>query len=1054
MLDKIIALSLKNRVFVVVGALLLSIFGALVAMDIPIDVLPDLNRPTVTIFLEAEGLAPDELETLVTFPVETIMNGAPGVERVRSVSSVGLALVFVEFEWGTDIYIDRQIVTERLQTVKGQIPDNVSPVLGPISSIMGEIMLIGLSSDNPEISPMDLRTMADWMIRPRLLTVPGVSQVIAIGGDLKQYQVLVKPEKLNALGVTIHDVEGAIKESNVNTSGAFIFDGATESMVRNLARITNLDDIQESVVTQNDGVPVLVKHVADVKFGPPLKRGDAAINAKPGVIMSIQKQPRADTVKITKVIEKVLDEIQQTLPGGVTINKEIFRQSHFIEASIKNVEEALRDGAIYVAIVIFLFLLNFRTTFIILTAIPLSLIMTALVFKFFGVSFNTMTLGGLAVAIGQLVDDSIVDVENIFRRLKENRHKKEPASVLKVVFEASSEIRKPIVFATLIVILVFIPLFSMGGIEGRIFVPLGIAYVVSIFASLVVSLTVTPVLSYYLLPKAKFIENEKDGLLVRKLKNFDEKHILKHTLRRPNLTIGIGCGVIILSVVLGLFLGKEFLPPFNEGSITINLLSPPGTSLQESNRIGTIAENLILTLPEAKDTGRRTGRAELDEHAEGVHSTEIEVELEHSKRKRVEILSDLRAKLSQIPGVVVNIGQPISHRIDHLLSGIRAQIAVKLFGDDLGVLREKSEDIRRVMSEISGVVDLYVEQQVLVPQTRIEIDRMKVQKYGLRVGEIAEVLETVLQGKTVSQVMEGRRSFDLIMRFPEETRFNLKAIENVLIDTPDGQLIPLRTVARVLESKGPNQVFRENAQRRIVIQCNTSGRDLGSVIAQMQEKIGKHVELPDGYFIRYGGQFESQQQAMRTIGLLSLISLAGMCLLLFTHFRSWIIVFQILLGIPAALIGSVIGIYLTGGVASVASLVAFITLCGVALRNGIMMIEHYLHLMRYEGEKFDKKMILRGSLERLVPVFMTAVTTGLGLIPLLLAAGEPGKELLYPVAVVVFGGLFSSTLLNVVITPTVFWRFGRKATEAIFKEGCPEMLPRVFSETDEEKSRN
>ena len=751
MLDKIISLSLKNRVFVVVGAILLSIFGALAAMDIPIDVLPDLNRPTVTIFLEAEGLAPDELETLVTFPVETIMNGAPGVERVRSVSSVGLALVFVEFEWGTDIYIDRQIVAERLQTVKGQIPDNVSPVLGPISSIMGEIMLIGLSSDNPEISPMDLRTMADWIIRPRLLTVSGVSQVIAIGGDLKQYQVLVKPEKLNALGVTIHDVEEAIKESNVNTSGAFIFDGATESMVRNLARIKTLDDIRESVVKQNDGVPVLVKHVADVKFGPPLKRGDAAINAKPGVIMSIQKQPGADTVKITKVIEKVLDEIQETLPKGVTINKEIFRQSNFIEASIKNVEEALRDGAIFVAIVLFFFLLNFRTTFIILTAIPLSLIMTALVFKFFGVSFNTMTLGGLAVAIGQLVDDSIVDVENIFRRLKENRHKKEPGSVLKVVFEASSEIRKPIVFATLIVILVFIPLFSMGGIEGKIFVPLGIAYVVSIFASLVVSLTVTPVLSYYLLGNAKFIDQEEDGWLVRKLKTFDEKHILKHTLRRPNLTIGMVFGVIILSMVLGLFLGKEFLPPFNEGSITINLLSPPGTSLQESNRIGTIAENLILTLPEAKDTGRRTGRAELDEHAEGVHSTEIEVELEHSKRKRAEILSDLRAKLSQIPGVVVNIGQPISHRIDHLLSGIRAQIAVKLFGDDLGVLREKAEEIRRVMSEIPGVVDLYVEQQVLVPETRIEIDRMKVQKYGLHVGEIAEVLETVLQGKVVGK---------------------------------------------------------------------------------------------------------------------------------------------------------------------------------------------------------------------------------------------------------------------------------------------------------------
>jgi len=1051
MLDKIISLSLKNRVFVVAGALLLSIFGALIAMDIPIDVLPDLNRPTVTIFLEAEGLAPEEIETLVTFPVETIMNGAPGVERVRSVSSVGLALVFVEFEWGTDIYIDRQIVAERLQTVKEQIPDNVAPILGPISSIMGEIMLVGLSSENPDISPMELRTIADWIIRPRLLTVSGVSQVIAIGGDLKQYQVLVKPEKLNSLGVTIHDVEEALEESNVNTSGAFIFEGSTESMVRNLARIKGLNDIKESVVIQNEDVPVLVKHIADVKYGPPMKRGDASVNAKPGVMISIQKQPGADTVKITKVVEKVLDEIQETLPEGVTINQEIFRQSNFIEASIGNVEEALRDGAIFVSIILFIFLLNFRTTFITLTAIPLSLIITALVFKFFGISFNTMTLGGLAVAIGQLVDDSVVDVENIFRRLKENRHKKIPESIFKVVFEASSEIRKPIVFATLIVILVFIPLFSMGGIEGKIFIPLGIAYVVSILASLVVSLTVTPVLCYYLLGNAKFSDKEEDSLVVRKLKKFDKNFILKHTLKNPNLTISIVLGIIVLSIFMGSFMGKEFLPPFNEGSITINLLSPPGTSLQESNRIGTIAETLILTLPEAKDTGRRTGRAELDAHAEGVHSTEIEVELKHSKRKREEILSELREKLAQIPGVVINIGQPISHRIDHLLSGVRAQIAVKLFGDDLDILREKAEEIRRVMGEIDGVVDLYVEQQVLVPQTRIEIDRMKVQKYGLRVGEVAKVLETVLQGEVVSQILEGRRSFDMVLRFPEKERLDIDAINNVLIDTPDGQLIPLRAVANVIKSKGPNQVYRENAQRRIVIQSNTSGRDLASVITEMQEKIKKHVELPEGYFIRYGGQFESQQKAMRTIGLLSLISLAGMCLLLFSHFKSWAIVLQILLGIPAALIGAVIGILLTGGIASVASLVAFITLCGISSRNGIMMISHYLHIMQHEGEKFDEKMIIRGSLERLVPVLMTAITTSLALIPLLLAAGEPGKELLYPIAVVVFGGLFSSTLLNVVITPTVFWKFGRGAAEKIFKDECPDVLPRVFPETYKEE---
>ncbi len=1046
MLNKIIEFSLKNRVFVVAGAALLFVYGLMVVVNLPVDVLPDLNRPTVTIFLEAEGLAPEEVETLVAFPVETIMNGATGVERVRSVSSVGLALVFVEFEWGTNIYIDRQIVAEKLQTVKEQLPQNVNPVLAPISSIMGEIMLIGLASEDSQITPMELRTLADWVIRPRLLTVSGVSQVIAIGGDLKQYQVLAKPEKLNALNVNIHEVEEALQESNVNTSGAFIFEGATESMVRNLARVQNLDDLRESVVKQNNMVPVLLKHVADVRFGPPVKRGDGSMNARPAVIMSIQKQPGANTVKLTKNIEKALDEIQTTLPEGVKINKEIFRQSSFIEAAIKNVEEALRDGGIFVAIVLFFFLLNFRTTFITLTAIPLSLIITALVFKFFGLSINTMTLGGLAVAIGELVDDSIVDIENIFRRLKENKHKAHPDPPLKVIYEASCEVRNSIVFATIIVILVFIPLFSMGGIEGRIFVPLGVAYIVSILASLVVSLTVTPALSSYLLPRAKFMAVEKEGFLIRFLKHLDREYVLKYTLRHTNLTILVALSILLLTMGMIFFMGREFLPPFNEGSITVNLLSPPGTSLQESNRIGTLAENLILSVPEAKDTGRRTGRAEMDEHAEGVHSTEIEVDLKHSKRSREQILSDLREKLSQIPGVVVNIGQPISHRIDHLLSGIRAQIAIKLFGNDLDVLREKAEEIRRVVSEIPGVVDLYVEQQVLVPQTRIEIDRMKVQKYGLRVGEIAEVLETVLNGKVVGQVLEGQRSFDLVLRFPDDARADLKAVENVLVDTPDGQLIPLRTVAHIRESKGPNQVFRENAQRRIVIQCNTSGRDLGSVIADIQQKIKEHITLPEGYFLNYGGQFESQQQAMRLISLLSIFSLAGMYLVLYTHFKSSRIVLQILLNIPFCLIGSVIGIYLTGGIASVASLIAFVTLCGIASRNGIMMLSHYLHLMRYEGEKFDLNMVIRGSLERLVPVLMTAVTTILGLLPLLMAKGQPGKEILYPVAVVVFSGLFSSTLLDIFVTPAVFWKFGRKAAEKVFKTECPEILPRVFPE--------
>jgi len=1046
MFNRVIAFSLKYRLFVVAAALLLLVYGIYLITKLPVDVLPDLNRPTVTIFLETEGLAPEEVETLVAFPVETAMNGATGVQRVRSVSSIGLALVFVEFDWGTDIYIDRQIVTEKLNTVREQLPAGVNPVLAPISSIMGEIMLVGLTSDSPKIDPMELRTLADWVVRPRLLTIAGVSQVTVIGGEVKQYQVIVRPEKLNALGLTIHDVEEALQQANVNTSGAFVFQGATESLVRNLARIQSLDDLRETVVLQRNGVPVLLRQVADVQFGPPIKRGDAGANGLPAVILSIQKQPGSATIPLTKKIDAALDDIQKSLPRGVTVNKEIFKQANFIAAAIRNVEEALRDGAIFVIVVLFLFLLNFRTTFITLTAIPLSIVITALVFKYYGLSINTMTLGGLAVAIGLLVDDAIVDIENIFRRLRENRHRADPKPFLDVIYDASCEIRNSIVYATFIIVLVFIPLFALGGIEGRIFAPLGIAFIVSLTASLLVSLTVTPALASYLLPRAKFLEREKDSPLVRFLKFLDREIVLKHTLRHPLITILVALALLAGSILLMLRFGREFLPPFNEGSVTINLLQQPGTSLKESNRIGTIAETLLKQVPEVKDTGRRTGRAEQDEHAEGVHSTEIEVELEESGRSREDILNDVRARLAELPGVVVNIGQPISHRIDHLLSGIRAQIAVKLFGSDLDTLREKAEEIRGVMSEVSGVVDLFVEQQVLIPQTRAEIDRVRAQKYGLKVGEVAEVLETMLNGKVIGEVLEGQRRFDLVIKFPDEARNNVAALNNVLVDTPDGQLIPLRTVAQVTDGRGPNQILRENVQRRIVIQCNVSGRDLNAVITDIQKRIAEHVTLPEGYFITYGGQFESQQEAMKLISLLSLFSLASMFIVLYAHFRSVPIVLQILLNIPFALIGAVVGIWLTGGVVSVASLVAFITLCGIAARNGIMMLSHYMHLMRYEGERFDQNMIVRGSLERLVPVLMTAGAAALALVPLMLARGEPGKEILYPVAVVVFSGLVSSTLLDIFVTPAVFWKFTGKSVEKLFRIECPEELPRIFPE--------
>lgn len=1036
MLNAIIRFSLSNRLFVVAFAALLTAYGGYVISKLPVDVFPDLNRPTVTIFTEAAGLAPEEVESLVTFPIESVLNGATGVQRVRSASGIGLSIIWVEFDWGTDIYIDRQIVTEKLQQASERLPKTARPVLGPISSIMGEIMLVGLTSDNPHVDGMNLRTLADWTLRQRLVSISGISQITVIGGDVKQYQVLVSPQKLQTYKVSLHDVEEAIRGSNVNSTGGFLLKEYEEGLVRNIGRISGINDLADAVLPRNkEGAPPLpLKQVAEIRLGGPLgKRGDASVNGQPAVILSIQKQPGADTVKLTETIEKELAEVQKTLPEGVKIHGEIFRQSVFIENAIRNVEDALRDGAILVVVVLFLFLLNFRTTFITLTAIPLSFIITAIVFKYFGLSINTMTLGGLAVAIGELVDDAIVDVENVFRRLRENRHKPTPGPVLEVIFDASSEVRNSIVFATIIVVLVFLPLFSLSGIEGRIFAPLGIAYIVSITASLVVSLTVTPALCFYLLPKMKRMEEEKDGWLVRHLKAI-EARVLEYAYNHSKFILTITIVLFLVAVAVVPFMGKEFLPPFNEGSVTINLVSVPGTSLKESNRIGTIAEKLILEVPEVKGTGRRTGRAELDDHAEGVHSSEIEVELKQSKRGREDILNDIRGKLDRIPGIAVNLGQPISHRIDHLLSGVRAQIAVKIFGEDLGVLREKAEEVRSAMAQVAGVVDLQVEQQVLVPQTHLLFDRQQALKYGAMIGEEAEYSELALQGNVVSEVLEGQKSFDIVMRLSDEARNEPEAIRQIPIDTTSGQLIPLGLLAKVEEAKGPNLIVRENVQRRIFVQANVSGRDLVTVVNEIQKAIATKIKLPTGYYITYGGQFESQASASKMIAFLSLFSLLGMFLVLYAHFKDVNFATQIMLNIPFAFIGAVLGVYLKGGVFSIATMVGFITLTGIAARNSIMMIAHYLHLMQFEGEKFNLKMITRGTQERLVPVLMTALTAALALVPLILAAGQPGREILHPVAVVIFSGLFSSTLLNLVITPVIFWKFSQKSIVKILPE--------------------
>jgi len=1050
MFNYIIGFSLRNRVFVMAFSVILVIYGAVVLQGLPVDVFPDLNRPTVTIFSEAEGLAPEEVETLVTLPIETMMNGSTGVERVRSASGIGLSLIWVEFDWGMDVYTARQIVTEKLQQATEILPGGVAPVMGPISSIMGEIMLLGLTSENEEVDTVELRAIADWEIRQRLLAIPGVSQITVIGGDVKQFQVLLDPDKLIYHDVSLHDVREALKNANVNSTGGFVFEPYQEHLIRNLGRVRNVDDIANSVLPKEVevGVPALtINEIAKVKIGGPLgKRGDAGINGKPGVILSIQKQPNADTVKLTEAIEAELMRIEHTLPEGVKIHGDIFRQSKFIERSIENVMEALRDGSILVAIILFAFLLNGRTTFITLTAIPLSLIITAIVFKFFGMSINTMTLGGLAVAIGQLVDDAIVGVENMYRRLRENRQSDSPHNSALVVRDASVEVVGPIVFATVVVILVFVPLLAMGGIEGKIFLPLGIAYIVSILASLLVSVTVTPVLCSYLLPNMKSMEEEKDSFVVRGLKAVERVALNLAFKFKYALLISVTLAVIV-TIGVGTQFGKEFLPEFNEGSVTINTLLAPGTSLAESNRIGALAETLILDIPEVSLTGRRTGRAELDDHAQGIHASEIEVELADMGRDREEVLSDIRARLDGIPGLVTNIGQPISHRIDHMLSGVRAQIAVKIFGSDLGELRRLAVEVRDVMGGVNGIVDLQIEKQVLIPQVHVVLDRDKARKHGVMVGEVAELAELALQGEVVGQVIDGQRIHDLVVRLNDEARENTGAIAAIPIDTVRGTTIPLGLVADIEKAQGPNIINRENVSRRIVIQANVSERDLVSAVDEMRLAIEENIELPEGYFITYGGQFEAQESASKLIALLGIVSLAGMFLVLFSHFKNANLALQVMLAIPLSFIGAVIGISMTGGIFSIATMVGFITLTGIAARNGILMISHYLHLMQHEGEKFDMHMIYRGTQERLVPVLMTALAATLALTPIVLAADEPGKEILHPVAVVIFSGMFTATTLNLIVTPVVFWMFGRKPVMAL----VPEALSTPTQTLTEEK---
>jgi len=1022
MLDRLIAWSLRNRVLVLAAAALLLVAGAWTAARMPVDVFPDLTAPTVTVLTEAHGMAPEEVEALVTFPIETAVNGATGVRRVRSSTAQGISVVWVEFEWGTEIFRDRQIVSEKLQTVAAALPAGVSaPVLAPVSSVMGEIMMIGLTGPQ---SPMDLRTVADWTIRRRLLAVPGVAQVIPIGGDVRQYQVLADPARMFATGVSLREVLAAAEGSNANAAGGVYLDRGQEYVIRGIGRIQSADDVARTVVAVRGGVPILIGQVADVVVGPAPKYGDGSVEGKPGVVLAVQKQPGANTLELTSRIERELADIQRALAEGMEIHTDLFQQAGFIRVAINNVLAALRDGAILVVIIIFLFLWSVPATGISVLAIPLSLVAAIFAMRLLGITINTMTLGGMAIAIGALVDDAIIYVENAFRRLKENHHRAEgdrrPA--LRVIYDASREIRAPIVNATLIIIVVFLPFFFLSGVEGRLLRPLGFAYVVSILASLLVALTVTPALCAYLLPRARAVTEEREGALVRWLKPRYAR-TLDTVLARPKQVLGAAALALALTAAVVPFLGTAFLPEFNEGALTISVVTVPGTSLDEANQIGRRVEEILLANPGVQNTDRRQGRAELDEHAQGVNAAEIDATLRDGVDKE-RLLDQLRREVAVIPGTNVTLGQPIGHRIDHMLSGTRANIAVKIFGPDLYRLRQLGAEVRDAIAGVPGVADLQVEQQMDVPQLRIRPDRAAMARYGMTPGTLAEAIDVAFNGEVVSQVLEEGKSFDLVVRFPHALRSSAAAIAAVPFHTPTGARVPLEQLAGVTVERGPNTISRENVQRKIVVQANVAGRDLGGTVADIQRRVLEAVAIPAGYHVEYGGQFESQAQATRSIVLLSLLSIAAIFLILFADFRSARVATLIMVNLPLALIGGVLAVLATSRIVSIASLVGFVTLFGIAVRNGILLVAHYRHLL-LEGVAF-REAIVRGSLERLSPIFMTALCAGLALIPLALGGGEPGKELQTPMAIVILGGLLSSLALNMVVLPALYWLFGER----------------------------
>lgn len=1025
MLNSIIKFALNNRLVVLLGSVLLMLAGAYTATNMEVDVFPDLNAPTVVVMTEARGMAPEEVERLVTFPVETAVNGATDVRRVRSSSTTGFSIVWIEFDWGTDIYRARQIVSEKLAMVNETLPNNVgSPTLGPQSSILGEVMIMGLTADTTSLQ--ELRTIADWTIRPRLLSTGGVAQVTVIGGDIKEYQILLDPERMKHFGVSLDEVITVTKGMNENATGGVLYEYSNEYLIQGQLSTNKVEDLAKSVVKIVDDSLILLENIADVKIGnKEPKIGLASVDGKSAVIITVTKQPATGTIELTQKIEQSLSDLQTTLSSDITINTEIFKQSKFIDNSINNVKSALLEGGIFVVVILFIFLMNVRTTLISLVTIPLSLVTSILALKAMGLTINTMSLGGMAIAIGSLVDDAIVDVENVFKRLRENRlkPKEEQLTVLMVVYEASKEVRMPILNSTFIIVASFVPLFFLSGMEGRMLAPLGIAFIVALFASTVVALTLTPVLCSYLLGKTK--ENEKadrEPFVARTLKKIYEK-FLNWALRFKTVVLGITVVLFIASLIIFSTLGRSFLPAFNEGSLTVNVSSLPGVSLEESDKIGLIAEKILLSVPEIKTTGRKTGRAELDEHALGVNVSEIEAPFELADRSKDDFLADLREKFKDLPGVSIEIGQPISHRIDAMLSGTQANIAIKLFGTDLNKMFSIGNEIKASIQDVEGIADLNVEQQVERPQLKIEPKRELLAKYGISLPEFAEIIRVMLAGEEVSLVYEGNKVFDLTLKVKNESRETSERIRNLTIDA-NGRKIPLENIAKITSTTGPNTISRENVARKIVVSANVAGRDLRGVVEDIQDKINTEITLPEGYHLEYGGQFESEQAASRTLLLTSIFSLVVIFLLLFNEFKSVKQSAVILLNLPLALIGGIFVLWFTNGIMSIPAIIGFISLFGIATRNGMLLVSRFNDLQA-QGMSVQESVII-GSLDRLNPILMTAFTSALALIPLALASDLPGNEIQSPMAQVLLGGLLSSTLLNGFVVPIVYSMMGKK----------------------------